>query len=288
MLILAINPSSGRGKARRLAQIAEDFFSSKGIDVTCIEGVSQDDFRQKLRASLSTENVSGVVAFGGDGFVHEIIQHIALTQVPLGVIPCGTGNDFARSLGVHGLSLSRQLSIIWQSQERYIDLGKVGDKWFGAILSNGFDALVNDRANQMHWPRGRMKYNLAMVEKLIELKPRSYHLKIDSDHIDVEATLVTVANGSSYGGGMKICPEARIDDGYFDLMILGKVSRLELLKVFPKVYTGKHVGHPAVSFYRAAKIEILGSGPSFADGELVASLPLSTECVSSALKVWAA
>jgi diacylglycerol kinase (ATP) len=106
--------------------------------------------------------------------------------------------------------------------------------------------------------------------------------------MDIDATLITVANGPSYGGGMNICPDASLEDGHFDVMILGKVSRTELLKVFPKVYRGKHVGHPAVTFYRCRQIEIIGSGSSFADGEPISSLPLTAECVSAVLKVWAA
>jgi diacylglycerol kinase (ATP) len=106
--------------------------------------------------------------------------------------------------------------------------------------------------------------------------------------LDVEATLVTVANGPSYGGGMNVCPDANLNDGLFDVMVLGKVSRVELLRVFPKVYIGRHVGHPAVTFYRCREIEIIGSGSSFADGEPISSLPLKAQCVSNAMKVWAA
>ena len=127
-----------------------------------------------------------------------------------------------------------------------------------------------------------------MIEKIIQLRAHSYRMRLDQDFVDVEATLVTVANGPSYGGGMNVCPDAKLDDGKFDVMVLGRVSRIELLRVFPKVYSGRHVGHPAVKFYRCREIEIIGSGSSFADGEPIASLPLSAECVSNALKVWAA
>lgn len=288
MLILAINPSSGKGYARKRARIAQEFFTARGIASELVEGESLDDFRVKVIASLAENLPTGIVAFGGDGFVHEIIQHIALREIPLGVIPCGTGNDFARSLGVQALSLTQQLELIANSEQRSIDLGLVGKTWFAAILSSGFDALVNERANSLRWPRGRMKYNLAMIEKLIQLTPHVYRMRLDNDHVNVEATLVTIANGSSYGGGMKICPAAVIDDGLFDVMVLGRVSRLELLKVFPKVYTGRHVSHPAVTFYRAKDIEIIGSGPSFADGEPISTLPLSAQCISGALLVWAA
>jgi diacylglycerol kinase (ATP) len=253
-----------------------------------IEGTSLQDFRKKLLIFLDSEKVSGVIALGGDGFIHEIIQHLVSRDIPLGVIPCGTGNDFARSIGVFDLPFSRQLELIEKHDATHIDLGRVQDQWFAAILSSGFDALVNDRANSMRWPRGRMRYNIAMIEKLIALRPHSYRIRVDESYLEVQATLVTVANGSSYGGGMKVCPDASITDGLFDVMVLGRVSRIELLKVFPKVYRGGHVGHPAVTFYRCNEIEIDGSGSSFADGEPIAQLPLIAKCVSAALKVWAA
>ena len=288
VLILAINPISGRGYARRKAKKASQHFSSLGIQTIEVEGETLSDFRSRFSAELRNESVTGVIALGGDGFIHEIIQHLVSRNLPLGVIPCGTGNDFARSLGIQQLSFEKQLDVIGKRITKSIDLGLVGKSWFAAILSSGFDALVNERANLMTWPKGRMKYNIAMIEKLIALKPHPYRIRFDQSEIRVEATLVTVANGASYGGGMKVCPEASLDDGLFDVMVLGKVSRFELLKVFPKVYRGTHVSHPAVTFYRCSEIEIDGFGSSFADGEPVSQLPLTATCVSGALKVWAA
>jgi diacylglycerol kinase (ATP) len=288
VLILAINPRSGRGQARKKALIAKKYFDALGIRVSLVEGHSLDDFRQQFIEQLDREIITGVVALGGDGFIHEIIQHVVPRQIPLGVIPCGTGNDFARSIGVYRLSITEQINLIAHCDIRSIDLGRVDQRWFAAILSSGFDALVNERANQMQWPRGRMRYNIAMIEKIIQLKAHSYQIRLDQESIDVEATLVTVANGPSYGGGMNICPDAKLNDGLFDVMVLGKVSRAELLRVFPKVYSGRHVGHPAVSFYRCKEIEIIGSGSTFADGEPISTLPLTATCVSNAMKVWAA
>ena len=288
VLILAINPFSGRGHATKQSKKAHLYFSSVGISTIEVQGQDLLDFRHKLLEALSNNPITGVVAVGGDGFVHEVIQHVVPRGLSFGVIPCGTGNDFARSLGIYTLSFNEQIELIAQSQPQLIDLGRVNQTWFAAILSSGFDALVNERANLMRWPKGRMKYNIAMVEKLMAFKSHPYRIRIDQEEIDVDATLVTVANGSSYGGGMKVCPAASLDDGLFDVMILGRVSRIELLKVFPKVYRGKHVGHPAVTFYRCREIEIRGSGSSFADGEAMAALPLTAECVSAVLKVWAA
>jgi diacylglycerol kinase (ATP) len=288
VLILAINPYSGRGHASEQSKKARLYFSSVGISTIEVQGQDLLDFRRKLVEALRTNPITGVVAVGGDGFVHEVIQHVVPRGLSFGVIPCGTGNDFARSLGIYSLSFRQQVELIAQSKPQVIDLGRIDQRWFAAILSTGFDALVNEKANQMRWPKGRMKYNIAMVQKLVSLKANPYRIRMDHEEIEVDATLITVANGSSYGGGMKVCPAASLDDGLFDVMILGRVSRIELLKVFPKVYRGKHVGHPVVTFYRCREVEIRGSGSSFADGEPMAALPLTAECVSAVLKVWAA
>ncbi|MFM9151945.1 MAG: diacylglycerol/lipid kinase family protein [Candidatus Planktophila sp.] len=286
VLILAINPTSGNGKARQRAKQAEILLSRSGIESLLIEGSSLEDFRAQLLQALQDSKVTGVIACGGDGFIHEIIQHVVPRALAFGVIPCGTGNDFARSLGVYSLSFEEQINLIATQEPKNLDLGKVGQRWFAAILSTGFDALVNERANQMRWPKGKLKYNLAMIEKLIFLRPHRYRISMDQLIVDVDATLITIANGSSYGGGMKVCPQAALDDARFDVMILNKVSRFELLRVFPKVYFGRHVGHPAVTFYRCESIEIQGAGSSYADGEPISALPLSARCVPGALLAW--
>jgi diacylglycerol kinase (ATP) len=288
VLILAVNPASGKGRARALAEKAQRQFAGYGLETLTVEGEDLVDFRSQLERSINSNPVSGVVAFGGDGFIHEVIQHCTSRSLPMGVIPCGTGNDFARSLGIYKLSLRQQVDLIAHSLPRSVDLGQVGDRWFAAILSSGFDALVNERANQMRWPKGRMKYNIALIEKLFRLQTHRYRITMDDSSLDVDAVLITIANGSSYGGGMRVCPDATITDGLFDVMILHKVSRLELLKVFPKVYFGKHVGHPAVTFYRTQSITVDGSGSAFADGEPISSLPLTARCLPDALLAWAA
>ena len=139
VLILAINPVSGKGHARNQATLAGEHFAALGKQVQIIEGRDVLDFREKFVNALESKTPEGVVAFGGDGFVHEIIQQIVPRNIPLGVIPCGTGNDFARSLGIYQLPFIEQVNLIVESSHRPIDLGKVGDRWFAAILSSGFD-----------------------------------------------------------------------------------------------------------------------------------------------------
>jgi diacylglycerol kinase (ATP) len=167
------------------------------------------------------------------------------------------------------------------------DLGQTGDRWFGTVLASGFDSRVNDRGNRMRWPTGRLKYDLAMLAELAAFRPLPYRITLDDGEVrEVEATLVAVGNGSSYGGGMRICPGADLTDGLFDLTVVGDCSRTTLLRVFPSVYRGTHVDHPKVTVVRAAKVEISAAGVTgYADGEPLGPLPLTARCVRGAVSV---
>jgi diacylglycerol kinase (ATP) len=170
---------------------------------------------------------------------------------------------------------------------RDIDLGQVGDRWFGTVLASGFDSRVNDRGNRMRWPAGRLRYDLAMIAELAGLRPVPYRIRLDDgEALEVEATLVAVGNGPSYGGGMRICPGADLTDGLFDVTVVGHCSRRTLLRVFPGVYRGTHVEHPKVTVLRAARVEIAADGVTgYADGEALGALPLSVRCVRGGVRV---
>ena len=156
----------------------------------------------------------------------------------------------------------------------------------GAILSTGFDSVVNEKANTLKWPRGPMKYNLAIAMELPKFKPLGYQIEIDGKRIETEAMLIAIGNGNSYGGGMKVCPDADMSDGLFDVMVLRPVSKLEFLRVFPKVFTGKHIDHPQVDIYRSAKVSLHADAIAYADGERIGGLPVRAECMAGAGLSW--
>ena len=140
----------------------------------------------------------------------------------------------------------------------------------------------------MRWPQGRRKYDLAMIQELPRFKPRRYRITID-DHVrDVQAMLIAVGNGSSYGGGMKVCPEANLNDGLLDVMILNPVPKFEFLRIFPKVYSGSHTSHPQVEVIRGREIHIEGEAITYADGERIGQLPISAECIHDVAQTWVA
>lgn len=281
---LMINPTSGGGRGRRVGEETKSILQKRKIAFTDISGSSYESARSALREAKN--QISGLIVVGGDGIVHLAIQEIAQSPLPLVVIPAGTGNDFARMMNLPLDDPGSILDRCFENQPVAIDLGKAGDEFFADILSTGFDSVVNERANRMRFIKGQMKYTVAILLELPLFKPIHYHFQVDSQEFRTPAMLIAIANGSSYGGGMQVCPGADIEDGLFDLMILAPVSKIEFLKVFPKVFSGTHITHPAVSMMRGKKISVTAEAIAYADGERIGPLPISAEVVPAALRTW--
>jgi diacylglycerol kinase (ATP) len=224
--------------------------------------------------------------------VHLALNVVAGTPTPLGIVPAGTGNDLAHTLQLPIKDPAAAADVIADRLAgpgaRPMDAVRVGDKWFGCVLGAGFDSRVNDRANRMSWPRGRMRYNLAIVAELRVFKPLPFVLELDGERWETEAMLVAVGNAKSYGAGMRVTPDAEVDDGLVDIQVLGPVSKPEFLKTFPKVFKGTHVSHPAVTIRRAKVVSLSSPGvTAYADGEYLADLPITCETVPGAVRVLA-
>ena len=287
MWALVINPVSGQGNGARLGTYVAGYLNSRAIAYEIIIGRNSIDHGDLLQRFLDRQpNCTGVIAVGGDGLLHLVLQKNVPAQIPLAVIPAGTGNDFVRTLGWSLTDIDQILEKVLTTAPRSIDLGLVDGEWFGAILSTGFDSVVNERANAMSWPKGPMKYNVAIAFELPSFKPRHYEITLDDRTISTEAMLIAVSNGCSYGGGMLVCPQADISDGLFDVMVLHPISKLEFIKVFPKVFKGTHISHPAVEIVRSKKVSIAADAVAYADGERIGQLPVSAECISGALSTW--
>lgn len=289
MWAIVINPVSGGGKGAVLGREVAGYFAKHDLDYTVITATTAQKLKSNLDSFLDLpegRNCQGVIAVGGDGLAHLVIQSVAPRRVPFTVIPAGTGNDLVRALGWGLDSITTQLNFVTTEKPTPIDLGMVDSEWFGAILSTGFDSVVNERANQMSWPKGPMKYNLAIARELPSFQPISYTIELDTQALQVEAMLIAVANGSSYGGGMQVCPDASMQDGLFDVMILHPVSKVEFMKVFPKVFKGEHISHPQVRIYRSAKVAISSNAIAYADGERIGGLPVLAECMAGAGLSW--
>lgn len=288
MWAVVVNPISGSGKGAKVGREVTGYFASKKESYQVITATNAE----KLQANLSTflerygHECRGVICVGGDGLVHLTLQLVVPRNIAFAVVPAGTGNDFARSLNSQSVDLQQYLDHVTSEQPTAIDLGLVDSEWFGAILSTGFDSVVNERANSMKRPKGPMKYNFAIALELPKFRPLRYQITLDSRVIETEAMLIAVGNGNSYGGGMKVCPDADMTDGLFDVMILRPVSKIEFLKVFPKVFSGEHIQHPSVEIHRTSRVFLDAPAVAYADGERIGGLPVRAECIAGAGLSW--
>lgn len=287
MWAIVINPTSGQGKGAQIGKLVVGYFAKHDLSYQIITGISSANVSRDLKNFISlVPDCKGVVCVGGDGLAHLVLQAVVPNKVPFAVIPAGTGNDFVRALNWPLDDLDNQLNCITIESPKSIDLGLVDGEWFGAVLSSGFDSVVNEKANKLKWPKGPAKYNLAIALELPLFNPSHFEIELDDRKINTEAMLIAVGNGSSYGGGMRVCPNASLTDGFFDVMVLNPISKLEFIKVFPKVYSGEHIEHPEVEIYRTKKIQINAEAVAYADGERIGALPISAECVAGAGLTW--
>jgi diacylglycerol kinase (ATP) len=289
MWALVINPVSGQGKGTTVGTYVAGYLNQHKISFTIVTGNSSIALGDHLRIFIDKNpDCEGIIAVGGDGLMHLVIQIAVPAQIPFTIIPAGTGNDFVRTLGWSLDSLDEQLLSVTTKKPSFMDLGLVDGEWFGAILSTGFDSIVNEKANAMQWPKGPMKYNAAIAIELPRFKPRHYEITLDDRTISTEAMLIAVSNGRSYGGGMLVCPNANINDGLFDVMVLHPITKLEFMKVFPRVFAGTHISHPAVEIVRSKTVSIESKAVAYADGERIGQLPVSAECIHDAAQTWVA
>jgi len=287
MWALVINPVSGQGKGASVGSYVAGYLNKKSVPFTIVTGNSALALSNHLDIFLKANpQCVGVIAVGGDGLLHIVLQKVIPAQVPITLIPAGTGNDFVRSLGWDLNDVDVQLDFVLSHPPQKMDAGLVDGEWFGSVLSTGFDAVVNERANKLKWPKGPMKYNVSIVLELPRLKPKMYDIHLDDRTISTQAMLIAVGNGRSYGGGMLVCPEADMCDGFFDVMILHPVSKIEFIKVFPSVFIGAHVNHPAVEIVRSKKVRIDSKAVAYSDGERIGQLPVNAECIPGVMLGW--
>jgi diacylglycerol kinase (ATP) len=289
---LLVNPTAGKGRATKVVASVAARLKQAGANVSILIGHDADDALALAQKAVA-DGVDAVVALGGDGMAHLAINAVAGTDTPLGIVPAGTGNDLASSLKLPTKDPVAATAVIadrlMAGTAWPMDAVRVGDRWFGCVLGAGYDSRVNDRANRMSWPHGRMRYNLAMLAELRVFKPIPFRLTLDDgEPWETEAMLVAVGNAKSYGAGMLICPDADLTDGLIDITVIGPISKPELLKTFPKVFKGTHVSHPAVTMRRAKVVTLEAPGvTAYADGEYLADLPITCECVPGAVRILA-
>ena len=284
-IALLTNPTSGKGRGTRTAAIALPRLKEAGFHVRSLVGRDADEARDLARCCVE-EGVESLVVVGGDGMVHLAVQELAGSETALGIIAAGTGNDVARYLDLPRSDPQRAADVVVGSRTRRIDLARTGAQYYVTVLASGFDSLVNERANAMRWPRGQMRYNLATLAELRVFRPLPYTLELDGEVRHVEAMLVAVGNGPSFGGGLRITHGASIDDGLLDVVIIKTMSKPDLLRTYPKLFTGGHTRHRQYERHLVRTVTVAAPGiVAYADGERIGALPLTVEVAPRALKV---
>ena len=217
------------------------------------------------------------------------------TDGVLGIVPVGSGNDFARQLDIPRGDLDAALDVLRTGRVVTADLGRVhtadgATTWFTTVANTGFDAAANEWANQVTWTSGTPLYVLATLRTLATYSPRRFRITIDDATVDTEAWLVAVGNTRTYASGMMITPSASVHDGLLDVCVVGPVSRVDFLRTFPSVFRGAHVDHPQVRTWRGVDVSIEALDASapvelWASGEHAGPLPVRVEPVAGALAV---
>ncbi|MCS6830565.1 MAG: diacylglycerol kinase family lipid kinase [Armatimonadota bacterium] len=289
-IVVVLNPKAGRYRANRhhdtlqnlLEQVSRRAGLSWRVVHTTRPGQATELARQAAEAGASI-----VVAAGGDGTCGEVANGIVGTSARLGVLPLGTGNDFARCAGISE-NLQIAVETLFTGKARRIDLGSAGGRYFINIAGCGMDAAVAKRVNQgFRFLQGTAAYVAALFQTLATFKPVRMCINTDGQEQRIDAFLCTVANTQSYGGGMRIAPFAQIDDGLLDVCIVKAVSKLEFVRVFPRVYSGTHITHPCFLMHTARKIYVESDPPVpiLVDGDVVGTTPVEFSIHPHAIEV---
>ena len=276
------NPTARGGPTQLDAVVAA--FARFDVHPTVLAVTTAADARAAAQRAVS-DGASRLIAVGGDGMVHLAVNAVAESETVLGVVPLGTGNDFARALGLLDGDIDEQVGRTL-AEPTPVDAIRTDGGWVASVATLGFSGDVTARANRLSWPRGRSRYTLATMFQLPRLRTLLVTVEIDGRRVAGATTLLAIGNTGYFGGGMRICPAARADDGRLHVVSIGDVPRRTFLRVFPTVFSGRHINRPEVTVDAGENVMIDGVGVDvWADGEQLGSLPMRFEVVPSALLV---
>jgi diacylglycerol kinase (ATP) len=291
--LLACNPAAHGGRGARALPAVTARLGVAGVDLDVHRTGSIADARKT--ACDAAGRMDAVIAMGGDGMVGACAAGVAdagpRARAALAVVPVGGGNDAARAFGLPHDDPVAAAGLLPGLPRRRVDLVRADGRRYLNIAGAGFDSEVNRVANaRLRWAPSLLRYVGAMVVKLATERPVRFTVTLDGRAEELAAWLVVVANGRSYGGGMRVAPGARLDDGLLDVVVIGDLTKPDFLATFPKVYAGRHVEHPLVTVSHARQVELAADRPRavYADGEHAGELPMAFEVEPAALAVLAA
>lgn len=283
-VVVWANPRAGRGEAREASERLAAAATAHGHDVDRIEVDSASAASEHAQAAIAS-GADRLIVIGGDGTVHQGVQVAAATGVAFGVVPAGSGNDFASAVGLPtGLDAAIEAAL---GPATPVDLIRVGDRWGATIATLGISVEVTIRADRLRWPRGGAKYTAATLLELPRMRTYPLLLTVDGERHEVTPNLLAIANTPTFGGGMRIAPSADLTDGLLEVVMLGPSPRRTMLRLLPKAGSGGHVGHRDVRIMRGARVELHSETPVRVDvdGECAGHTPLVVECVPGALRL---
>ncbi len=294
-LVLAINPSASFGRASDAGSRALELLRAAGHDVHSLVAPSYELLAERAAEALA-DGADALVVVGGDGMLHLGAGLVGGTDVPLGLIPVGTGNDVALTAGIPRHDVDGAVAHLLDALDRgptpidtgiasWDDAGIRRERRFVGAVSCGFDAFVNERANRMRWPRGAARYQLALARELVGLRPIEYRIEWDGGVLEQAGVLVSIANNRSIGGGITIAPNASLTDGVFDLFLVEALSRAAFLRIYPRVSNGTHLDDPRVTVLHTTHARVEADGVvGYADGERLGALPVEVRIEPGSLR----
>jgi YegS/Rv2252/BmrU family lipid kinase len=284
-LSLIVNPAAGGGRAGRTLPAAECELKRLGLEHHITLTTSLEHAGDLARAATAAGEAA--VAFGGDGLIGAVAGALLHSDGVLGVLPGGRGNDFARVLGIP-LEPCSACRVLAEGTPRPVDLGQAGARTFIGVASCGFDSEANRIANEARLVRGNLVYAYGALRALARWRPASFEVQLDGEQPRrFTGYTVAAANSGAYGGGMLLAPDAALDDGLLDVVIVEHAPKLRFLRLLPTVYKGAHVLQPNVHVLRAAEVEIAADRPftMYADGDPICQLPTKVRALRAAVQV---
>jgi YegS/Rv2252/BmrU family lipid kinase len=285
-LTLLVNPASAHGRTLKLLPAIEQELDARRMPFRVERTHGLEDGVERALAAIEAGEVP--VVLSGDGLVGAIGGAMAGSETPLGIVPGGRGNDLARVLGIPNDPVAA-VAVLAAGESRRIDVGEANGKRFLGIVSVGFDSECNRLANEVKVVRSNLVYVYSLFRTLLTWKPARFTIRSESQRIRTSGYSISVANNSTFGGGMKVAPKAKLDDGLLDVITVGEVGKLRFVANLRKVFNGTHIDDEQVHMSRASRVEITASRPFpvYADGEHLTELPVSVRILPRALSVLA-
>jgi len=286
-ILIIYNPHAGNDRARSLLQQVEAYTIEKGLNPTII-CTEYSGHAIEIAKQAELDKYDALIASGGDGTLFEVLngyyQNKITNKPPIGLIPNGTGNAFMRELKLRQSDWKKAIDIIALNHKRAIDVGRFtseGKIWhFINIVGMGFVTEIAEAALPLKW-MGNIAYTVATLLKLVSLKSQKFTIELDGELLERDGVLVEIANSTFTGTTFYIAPEAEIDDGYLDVIILNKISRLKILRLFSSIYDGTHINYDEIEYIKAKNIKVTETNPGklIPDGEIMGSTPITVECL---------